>query len=304
MPPLEHRRPDSRRPPQGLLPHAAQAPLAGVRPVPRRGAHGGHLFVRADADLSGHRDGADRAGAAQGSQHPGSLADRLAHPGLLPHAVRDHDEPADHREGHRDAEPPQADAGARPGGRSGPRVPGQRHGGAQAQHPARARALRQPRPRAGRRGGQRPGPPVRQAQSRHQAEGRPGGPGLAHRADEYAARQGAGILGGAAELSGEGRDHGAAGAAPDHRPEDHGLQQAVSGIAGPAALGRVQDDRAAAHRQRSRRRPDDLHGGRQPAASSGSSRRPPSSTPRRPSCPRPTRTSTPRFSRSTRRSSR
>ena len=172
-----------------------------------------------------------------GSQHPGSLAHRLAHQDyyrtqyeiitsrpILEKVI----ETLNLRK---------ADAGTRPIGRSGSNVPERRHRRAEAQHAAAcSSASRAPTRRWPPRSPTRAGPAVRQAQPRRiKLKGAQEALAWLTEQMEHAAGQGAGVLGGAAELPREGRDHGAAGAAADHRPEDHGLQQAVSGKPGASA---------------------------------------------------------------------
>ena len=63
----------ARRHLQGLLPDAAQAPVAGGRPLPADRVQRSAIWSFVQTPIySGHRDGADRAGAAAGPQHPGS----------------------------------------------------------------------------------------------------------------------------------------------------------------------------------------------------------------------------------------
>ena len=132
-----------------------------------------------------------------------------------------------------------------------------------------------------------PSPPVRAIQSRPQAQGRArrarladvGGPACA---------EGRGLLRGAPELPRQGGDPGPAGAATDHRREDHGLQQGLSRGAGPAHDGGRQAPRAEPGRTTRAPRPSSRW--RTTCSSRSSRGSHPSWRSRRPSSSRPTRT--------------
>ena len=172
-----------------------------------------------------------------------------ARPGVLPHPVRADHEPAGRREGHRDAQPrarmPEIGS-ARP-------TPSRRcrrhHRRAQAQHPAGRGEASSTRPPSAAE--------VTNALARqyvkHNLDIKLRGAQEAmtwlNEQMTQAARgkvQESSV--GAAELSRQGRHHGAAGAAADHRRRRSWTSTSVPGVPGPAAVGRGQAERAAAGR--------------------------------------------------------